>query len=172
MKIFFTAFCCTLFTVYVNGQVQKKNWLFGGSMGFSSSKALSDVGSNTTSSIQLTGNAGYFIIDKLAIGLQPDFVFSFFKSVNGEHQHDTYSTFGPFLRYYLLPKNQKANIFMQSSYSSGIEKVSNLDASHYHAISFFAGPEIFIKSSIGIQLMVGYIMDRSKHDVYPETNVI
>ena len=139
-------------------------------MGFSSTKALSNFGSTTTSTIQVAGNAGYFVIDKLAVGLQPDLHFSFFKSINGEHQSAYYSSIGPFLRYYLLSEGQKTNIFIQSNYSLGIVKVASLDASYYNSFAFSAGPEIFLNSSVGVQLSVDYVLNRSINGVYANTN--
>jgi hypothetical protein len=76
---------CLLFSVFfiqsVNGQIQKGNWLVGGSGGFSfdnqnTSNFPTNNGSSSvnskTSTFLLNSNIGYFIKEKLVIGVNPN----------------------------------------------------------------------------------------------------
>jgi hypothetical protein len=159
MNKIFTLFLCTLFAFNLKAQITKKNWLVGGNVGFSSSTTKVGRLSTTANNVLLTGNSGYFVIDKLAIGLQPEINLTFIKALDGAHHTTINSSLGPFLRYYLLPVAKKTNIFIESNYSLGIMKIADLDAIPYHTFSFSAGPEIFLTPSAGILLSVGYAIN-------------
>lgn len=61
----------SFFCLIANSQITKTNWIVGGNFNFSSTKSLNNLGSNSYTSIQLNGSIGYFIKNKLAVGLKP-----------------------------------------------------------------------------------------------------
>jgi hypothetical protein len=172
MNKIFTLIFCTLLAINLKAQITKKSWLVGGNVGFSSSTTEVGQTSSTQGNVRLTGNLGYFVIDKLAIGLQPDMILSFFKDVDGDRNMGSYYSLGPFLRYYLLPVEKLTNIFIQSSYSAGIIKIADLETASDHQFSFSAGPEIFLTPSAGLQLSIGYVIRNSNDRGYSRVKIL
>ena len=87
----------------LSAQINKGQWLAGGSIGFNaygnSGASLGDVTSFTVSP-----DAGYFFIHNLAGGLRIDFQTSNRKLYNAYTQY----VISPFLRYYFLPRPKKS----------------------------------------------------------------
>jgi hypothetical protein len=157
------------FIIYNNAdsQITKGNWMVGGSAGFSFTNShRTNTGSKATN-ISLAPDIGYFFIDKLAAGARLTY--------NREHtkysgifinfQNFTNYSAGPFVRYYLLPKDQQYNILSEASYQFGSSKTESSDSSPSKGSSicftFSAGPVIYFNTSVGIEFLLTY---KSKSD--------
>ncbi len=149
------------------GQLEKRTWLVGGSGSFYSynGEFNSTAYNNTTKVISLDINAsvGYFLIDKLVIGLRPIYFFSKGKIYRngiqlGQIANKTQIGIGPFVRYYFLEKTKEFNLFGDISYQFG-RNSSPLPPKEKGTISEFSiltGAEIFFNSSCGVEFLVGY----------------
>jgi hypothetical protein len=109
--------------------------------------------------IDISAVIGYFIIDKLAVGLAP--IFSFDKGTTSEGALVTKGTqlaIGPFIRYYFLNKEKDFNILSQISYQVGVNSSPAPPKSKgkYNKFSAMAGAEMFFNSSVGIEILLGY----------------
>lgn len=155
----------------LEAQVTKGNWLFGGNINFSSYKITSDVGGYSTTTIECIGNAGYFFMDKLAGGIRPNLFFAKTKSDYQNHWTNR-SSIGPFLRYYLLPEEQRVNLFVDGSYAYGTMKVSGQKAIPSHAVSLAAGPAIFLNTSVALELSLGYSIIKFKDGTNDKRNIV
>src|SRR5699024_706541 len=112
-------------------QLQKGQWLTGGYADFLYSgnhqKVKNSTSDYTSTTLQTSLNGGYFILDKLSVGLTGGIVLSNSdKSTESTSQighisnSSSENTFGyvigPFIKYYLLPTQNKLNIFIDFSY--------------------------------------------------------
>src|SRR5438105_14676646 len=77
MKQFSFLFSIVILSSTAQAQLNKGQWMVGGLASFRHSKVDGDFGyvsvSNKASSFQVSPGAGYFIIDKLCVGLRPGF---------------------------------------------------------------------------------------------------
>lgn len=120
-------------------QLQKGQWVTGGYADFLHSgnhQETKNITSDYTSiTLQTSLNGGYFILDKLSVGLTGGIILSNSdKSTEGTSQighfsnSSTEKTFGyvvgPFIKYYLLPAQNKWNIFIDFSYGYSHNKQS------------------------------------------------
>lgn len=150
-----------------NAQINQGQFLAGGNAGFSSSK----VRDNKTTQFNITPNVGYFVIDKLAVGLEANYLHSkdtWKGSVagiptEGEDKSSTWS-FAPFVRYYVLPKAQKVNVFVNGSYGFGSTKDNDDAAESFNYYRFAAGPAFFLTKSVALEASVYYGSGKSKND--------
>jgi hypothetical protein len=111
-KKFSTLVWCMILFQFVSAQtVSEGIWMVGGSAGFSSSKQ--EGVEKSTTSIDLTPYAGYYIIDDLGIGLSAAYSRTSFNETSL-----TSLSFGPFVRYYVIQ-----NAFAQASYRIGSLKI-------------------------------------------------
>jgi hypothetical protein len=169
MKIKLLFVALVIFTVSANCQLDKKYWLLGGTGNFYTYKETytdtrqppivgpATITGNVTE-INLNTNIGYFIIDKLAIGLRP--------GISSIKSHGTNSAsigtksmaffIGPFARYYLLNKNRQFNILLDGSYQLGSYSTFAGNGVVKNT-SVGTGVEIFFNSSIGVELLLSYL---------------
>jgi hypothetical protein len=148
-KILFASFVLAL-SFPVSAQINKGQWLVGGSIGFESSKFGDDDDSKVTS-FSLSPNAGYFFINNLAGGARLNF-----QRVK-EEESDAASSFlfAPFLRYYFLPVAQKVNIFADASYGFGSIKFGD-ESESYNQFAFGAGPAVFLSPNTALEFTLQY----------------
>ena len=152
MKINKILFIATLLVaVASNAQINKGNWMMGGTAGLSSSK--STIGGSTTdssTSLGIAPNIGYFFIDKLAIGAAGQFSYIFPKG--GDHSISS-NNISPFIRYYFLGKEKQINIFSEVRY-----EIVRLHRSNFKSDTFLikAGTVFFVNSSVGIEVALNY----------------
>ena len=148
-------------------QLDKGTWLIGGSGSFQSNKRDFIVGQDIVLykdiDVALSPSVGYFIIDKLAIGIKPsfswsksDYVRTISGNVSGGKGNNSWLYLGPFGRYYLLRKDNNYNILVDASYSYGIQSNFGAKSGHSNSFRFMTGPEFYFNSSVGIELLVGY----------------
>jgi hypothetical protein len=166
---------CSIF-FNANSQITKGNWMLGGDAGFSSNQSINVIGESTTSIFHLSGNVGYFITNKFAIGLKPNLLFESTKRENGKLSQNI-SAVGPFIRYYFFPFDGRINFFTEGSYSLGINKSYGNGISSYNfsnqinSFSFIGGPAIFLNSSVALELSLGYIQNRIIDGTKNGTNI-
>jgi hypothetical protein len=167
----------TLTTAYsiAECQLDKGIWLGGGSGSFSSYKETIDDGTPNPVSkytdIQISASIGYFIIDKLALGLTPSFSFNHGKEIGRTVYivSPTIFAIGPFVRYYFLNKEKPFNLLADTRFTIGTIRSPSPSAYHkgnQYKYSIMAGPELFLNSSIGIEFLMGYHFMKEKitHD--------
>lgn len=163
-----------LFVINSFGQLDKKTWLVGGTGSFDSYKQeqtfyfQSSQEYNKVSydvkEFELNPKIGYFIIDKLAIGLSSSFISEKSESklisgsFGGGYTKSHKFSVGPFVRYYFFKKDKTYNILTEINYQFGNLSQSDLPNSEgkINKLSFFIGPEFFFNSSIGLELLLGY----------------
>ena len=163
MKTFLIISTLLLFAFTSTAQLTKKTWLVGGTGSFSSyNQSLSYSSTNITAkytSIDISTSVGYFVIDKLVLGLSPSF--SYYKgnvTSQGLNYSPTKYSIGPFARYYLLNSEKPFNLLADIRYQFGIAKnpSPSSDKGKLNNFSIMAGPEIFFNSSVGLEILLGY----------------
>ena len=145
MKKFFFLIIAAIFSVAAaNAQLSKGNWMIGGSIDFSHKTQNNQSGTFTynykSTSLQASPGAGYFIIDKLAVGLRPGVTISNTTSTTNNSsptsigspylaysatQKSTAYNIAPFVRYYFLPVKNKINLLADVSYTYTHMKASS-----------------------------------------------
>lgn len=183
-KLIFT-FCllCSLFFIKsVNGQTQKGNWLVGGSGGFSfdnqnTSNFPTNYGSSSvnskTSTFLLNSNIGYFIKDRLVIGVNPSLHlwnsklnYTNYPNLNNSSNSKGSSIgLGLFSRYYFLNNNEKYNFIGELSY--GLDKYTDEDT-YLKKTSVSIGPVIFLNKNTSLDFLLNYT-NSSKN--YPNNKI-
>jgi len=146
-----------IFSNNVNCQVTKGNWLFGGSVSFSSTTFNSEAGQkNSLFSIKLSPEIGYFIANKLAVGTKINFDKQGLKAT-GTSIYSTFTdaNFGPFIRYYFLSTEKQFNILAEGSCQFGFIEGNTVKTSK-NTFSFAIGPVIYFTSSAGLEFLIGY----------------
>ena len=170
-----------LFTINSFGQLDKKTWLVGGTGSFDSYKenytyVFTGTGENieierSIKEIEFSPKIGYFVIDKLALGVGISYISekSESKTISGNASGGSSKSHsflvGPFARYYFLNKEKPYNILAEANYQFGNLSLTDSPDSKgkLSRFSLFVGPEIFFNSSVGMNLLVGYT--NSKRDM-------
>jgi hypothetical protein len=151
MKKVLLALMVTVFSsaVFAQGNINKGDWMVGGSATFTSQKYKGFEG--TSSSFEISPDAGYFFANQFAGGLSLSF------QSTKETGSDAISAIAvaPFLRYYFLPAEQKVNLFAQGSYALGSTKSGGESAS-ISGYSFSAGPSIFLTPATALEIGLNY----------------
>jgi hypothetical protein len=159
MKINKILFIAILFVAFSsNAQIDKGNWMMGGSGAFGNFKTTSGESSSTSTSITISPNIGYFFIDKLAIGLAGQFSYVFPKE--GDHTISS-NNISPFIRYYFLEKEKEINIFSEARY-----EIMRMSHSDLKADTFLikAGTVFFVNSSVGIEVALNYSTQKTNQN--------
>lgn len=146
-----TSFCFLTFICY--SQITRDNWLLGGAASFRASKyALGGV-SSKQNIVNLSGDVGYFIIDKFAVGLKPGYSRT---ETNSPHNISNTYEIGPFVRYYFLPVERYVNIFSDLSYQYGFLKTNQGVKQNSNNFSGLLGCAAFFNRSVALEFTVGY----------------
>ena|SRR5688572_30829173 len=137
----------TSFTSF--SQINKGQWLAGGTGGFESSKS-GDIEGTKSTTFTFSPDAGYFFINNLAGGLRVSV-----SSIKDEGE-DAFTTvlFAPFARYYFLPAQQKVNIFADASYGFGSMKQGESES--FNQFAFAAGPAVFLSPNTALEFTLQY----------------
>ena len=166
-----------LFSAVVSAQVEKASWLFGGSsnLEFDASTEKMKSGSTTNEVSKYTDfdfrpQVGYFVIDKLPVGIFMDISLDKQKMSQSEDEY-TWTSFvlGPFARYYITNLDGFMP-FAQVSAGIGAGKNSytysgNTSDSKYTTFSFGIGigGTYFVTENVGFDLLIGYRGDQEKY---------
>jgi hypothetical protein len=162
--LFFTSLFLFSFSSFA--QLNKKNWLVGGSGSFKSlNNNFTSVVYNSEAKIteiKLTPNIGYFVIDKFAVGLKSTLELRNVKSLTGaSYGKSLRLDYGPFVRYYFLEKEKQFNILADLSYQFGNVTLTGEKGSRNN-FSILAGPAIYFNSSVALEFLVGYMYTMEK----------
>jgi hypothetical protein len=157
-KVLFAAFLLASSNA-IFAQVDQGQWMVGGSAGFNHSKQ----GDDKTTTISIAPDAGYFVINQLAVGLRPEFGYTKNKTttvvgtttVKTETSVTAYSL-APFVRYYFMPSGEKVNIFGDASYGFGSAKAKGGKSVSGNYYQIKAGPAIFLTPNTALELAVYY----------------
>lgn len=136
-----------------NAQTGKGTWLLGGSAGFSSGKSS---GSSSTTTVNISPDAGYFFADNFAAGLNLGF--------QSQSNGGTATNFnvGPFARYYFLPLGDHAKLFGQGAFGFGTFKPSSGSSINSTMWEIKAGPSFFLNESVALETALFYNSDKVK----------
>ena len=166
--IFYIIFLFTSNKAYC--QIDKGIWIVGGSGSFNSYH--NDLHTptytviNRNIDITISPSIGYFITDKLALGLRPSYVLQ--KSIDrgstgiasGGNGNFSSIELGAFGRWYFLKKENNYNIVSDISYNYGFQSNFGSNTGHSNSIKALVGPVLYFNSSIGVELLVGYNSQR------------
>ena len=156
MKINNIIFITTLlFAINSNAQIDKGNWMMGGSGSFGSFNTTSQGINNKGTYLNLNPNIGYFFIDKLAIGAGAELIF--------QTKFDTGLGISPFIRYYFLNKEKNINLFSELSYK--VTKSSGVGSVKFETLNMKAGTVFFLNSSVGIEVAINYSNLKSNYEL-------
>jgi len=183
MKIKYTSillFCLAALSGY--GQTEKGTFLLGGSLEFSRTDNTTTFdllgskssGTAKTTSLQVSPNISYFVVNRLAVGIVTPFTYTRMKMDGTNLPGHTYAV-GPIARYYFLLGSHWA-IFPEASYTYGWTKDSsplrdvnnNMYVQKYngntHELQLGAGGVYFLTKSIGIEGKVYYDSRHTEYD--------
>ncbi len=170
MKFFLLLLFCFAFKSSY-AQLEKGNWLVGGSGSFSSEKYDYGTSISKTTHLNLSPAIGYFFANKLAGGLKPIYTYQINTDNSGFSNDTEINQLGvsAFLSYYLLKKTEPFNFFTQVGYGYIWRKASSTnkeDSQDSYEIT--GGPVYFVNQSIGINLFLGYSINTLRDVEYKE----
>jgi len=145
-----------------NSQISKGYWLLGGGGQFYSYISRhTSTAYNTESKytkIDLSSNVGFFVKDRLAIGVRPAFSSHKGESIPGGIRTNIQRYWiGPFTRYYFLKPRKQVNILTDISYQYGILDVDDPGKlNKLNQFSAMVGPVVYLNNSVGIEFLLGY----------------
>ena len=155
MKINKILFIATLFVAFTsNAQIEKGNWMMGGSGSFGSYKTQSLGLEEKGTYLNLYPNIGYFFIDKLVVGANA--------LLNAQRRLDTGFGIGPYIRYYYLEKEKTINVFSELSYY--FQTSDGKYSAKFETFNIKAGTVFFLNSSVGIEIALNYSNKKSNQD--------
>ena len=137
----------TTTAIITHAQINKNNWMVGGSFAFSSS----EVSSISTKTTLFSPNLGYFFLDKFAGGIRGNL--SALK-VEGEEVMST-SMFGPYVRYYLLKNDSDFNLHLDGSYMFGATKAAG-ETFNQNGYELAVTPMVFLNKHTALEMRVSY----------------
>jgi hypothetical protein len=151
-------------------QLNKKIWLVGGNGSFQMhtqdyNLPPLEVYTYNTTKIEASSKVGYFVIDKLVFGVTPTYSYVDSESVRYGIIKNSGFSIGPFGRYYFLDKYKLFNILAEVNYQIGMQSRGLAKVTHTtNNFSFLVGPEIFINTSVGIEILLGYKVTKATKD--------
>ena len=151
--------CLTAFTFYnhANCQITKGNWLVGGNGTFSRVQNSSTASAQfKQTDFEIRPLLGYFLKDKLAIGLAPSLAYGS-NIINNSNNSSTSFSIGPFIRYYFLDTENMLNLFAQTGYDYyAITGKAQGKGQHLNTFSLSGGPVIYFNTSVGLEFIIAY----------------
>ena len=151
MKTSKLIFALALFSFLTsNAQITKGNWMVGGSGNFYSAQLKDNNNSTNSIGLELRPNLGYFLYDKIAVGISP--LLAYNKPENGSSV--TSYGFGPYARYYLLKTENRINLLTHIEYAYYTSSNNSKDKNT--SLNFKAGPAIYFNSSVALEMTLNY----------------
>jgi outer membrane protein len=125
----------------------------------------------------ITPMAGYFVIDKLAVGLFMDYYYYKDEDVdNNDTWKNSSFVIGPFAKYYIMEyKHLWPFVGGGIGFGSGKTGYNDSDEAKYKILTYRlgVGATYFITDNVGLELLLGYNYDADKYesnDGYKSTN--
>jgi outer membrane protein len=158
-----------LFAANVMAQTTKGTWYVGGGLGFSSSNEKTKSGSisadgDKTSSFNIKPGVGFFISDKISLGIDVGFTTSTLKSPNNDKSKSSIFSINPYARYYMmLNDNFGFTGTLGIGYASGTSKIEgggiSVDGPKSTQFSFGVTPGLvyFPTNKIGLEANFGFV---------------
>ena len=144
-------------------QLSKGIWLVGGNGSYEKyHQGYNLPGLNVQNKglvLKISPEIGLFIKSKCMVGLKNTFEWDKDRSNGGGYQNTKYLFTGPFIRYYLLKEDNFLNIITEVNYQIGT-MWSQARRGPINNFSFLAGPTIFLNSSVGLELLLGYSLHK------------
>jgi outer membrane protein len=176
-RIIFTVVLFLFTGIFAFAQVEKGNWLFGGSstLEFNTSKEKIKTGGTTNDGSTYTDfdirpQIGYFVIDKLPIGLMLDIDIDKEKYTDPDSEYKwTSFMVGPFVRYYfidlegLMPYAEASMGIGSGNTKTNYMGSESDDKYGTFAYGFGAGATYFITDNVGVDLFIGYANCQEKY---------
>ncbi|MBO9203427.1 MULTISPECIES: outer membrane beta-barrel protein [Niastella] len=153
-KVFLAAFLLVSSNA-IFAQVNKGQWLAGGSAAFNAGKR----GDDKQTDITIAPDAGYFFIDQFAAGLRPEFGYTKTKTKSGTSTNTGSTTsfsLAPFVRYYFMPSGKMLNIFADASYGFGSSKEKGEESISGNYYQIKAGPAVFLTPNTALEFALYY----------------
>ena len=176
MKFISTILILSVFCSNVQAQLSKGNWLLGGTANLSATRN-SYSGTISTSAtdalnIMVLPDIGYFLADKLSVGLRPGYTKFKAEGVGptGLSTNANRLDFGPFIRYYFLNTDKPFNVLADVGYQYGLYWFRPSRGSR-HSFSASTGMVAFFNSSVALEMLVGYYSQSEKIRI-PENALI
>jgi len=136
-----------LFTAAAWSQTSKGNMLIGGTAGFSMELEGEE---DAVTMISLAPSAAYFVVDRLAVGGQLEFLSTSIDDV-------TLTAWGvqPLMRYYLIGGGT-IQPFGQAKFNWSTIKVEGLDAEPGIGYGLGVGADFFFNERVALEAIIGY----------------
>ncbi|HWI92721.1 MAG TPA: hypothetical protein VNT20_15700 [Flavisolibacter sp.] len=159
------------------GQLTKGNWLIGGNgklYSYTSSYRNSTYNTDAKfTETDLAVSLGYFFVDKLGLGLRPQFSWKKghgLGATSGVVTNVKHFVIGPLARWYFLSTDKPYNILTDVSYQLGINDWHG-QSGNINTFSIMAGPAIFFNNCVGIEFLFGYSSRKENiKDTYTDKN--
>tara|TARA_R110000868_G_scaffold8606_29_gene44393 strand:+ start:526 stop:1068 length:543 start_codon:yes stop_codon:yes gene_type:complete len=165
IKLLFFTFL--FFTITVNAQITKGNWMVGGDIAFSYSKTKpKSIVEARTFNMDISPNIGYFFWDKLAFGTKVNYTISRYRSNSGDSDFDRLLV-SPFVRYYFLETEKPTNVFLESSYRFAV-----LNENNSTEFSIKGGAAIFLNSSVAFEIALEYLNSNANNTFVGENTLL
>ena len=150
------------------GQIEKATWLLGGTGTLSSINNKYDATTVSTeykrTALTIYPSAGYFILDKLAVGIRSSFSWNKNTGISSNSLTRSNSIrfdYGVFGRYYFIEKEKQYNLLSDISYQFGTLKLTE-DNGVRNTFTAMGGVEFFLNTSVGLEFLVGYKTETEK----------
>jgi hypothetical protein len=174
MKLICTALLA-LFSTFSFAQIDKGQWMLGGSLSGKYQKGSEF--SYREMAFQAPVNVGYFVAKGLMWGIRGQFQISETKlSVKSYNYYSYYSytstqevrvkskqySVGPFLRAYVLPNNQKFNLYIEPSVAYGLYQgasrigLTGLSKENYMSYNLNIAPVVFLNPHTSLEFILSY----------------
>jgi hypothetical protein len=151
MKKLIFAACFLTFATTSFSQINKGQWLAGGSASLNFTKYGSDDNDKVTT-VSVAPDLGYFFINNFAGGARINLTSL---KAKGAEDAETSFLFAPFVRYYFLPSTQKVNVFADASYGFGSVK-SGGESDGMNQFAIAAGPAVFLSPNTALEFTLQY----------------
>jgi hypothetical protein len=169
---------CVLVPCVLFAQISKNQWLVGGSVLAQYTETTAN--SNKEIDVKAPAQVGYFVIDKLSLGVRGLYHFNQTKTAYlfGTYFGNTWATVnqtqkefavGPFIRYYFLPQRNRFNLFLDASYGYG-KSTTKMDLSQNpiesvsktNTFNINIEPVFFINKHVSTEFVMAYYLQKQE----------
>lgn len=154
-----------LFISFCNSQISKNSWILGGEFRLTSQKE--ELNNQKFVAYSITPAFGYFIADRIAVGLQSDFTKNVITEIPIIRVAQNTNSIGPFARMYFLNETQKANVFGELGYRYTWARDENYGTVYKsNGYTVKAGPSFFVSKNISLEFALGFFHSKDTRNHY------